>query len=208
VSRLERLLLVVSTLSALTIFGLAPEDEAKADHIYDTYLNQPNWYIKWPNPFVRWCLEDALTGLPNGAANEYQQATATLSNPSDWFLAPSQCVSSQIWMGSRSFSTYGWSPAPGLCWCWSNGRDMTSAFVYLNTDLNWTLTRTEGASMGSELNLCNPSCYAETVVLHEVGHSARFKHPNPPFPTTIMCLDYKVRRILNLHDRNSLQTLY
>lgn len=211
-SLLQHFLVLVSVASLVVIVAMSSSsDSALGNHTFYDYQGQ---HVRFQNSYVIWCVYQSLSGLPSGAVYEYEDATQTLSNPSDWFLAPAQgCGSAKIWAGARSFSQYGYDPYPGICFCGPippTQQYITLAIVYLNTDRNWSFSVDEGSSMGSAGNQCNPSCDVETIALHEIGHSARFKHPTTSCidTPTIMCVDYRVRRTLPQHDIAALQTLY
>lgn len=201
----RRILLgAVSALLVAILIPVASVKLAHAHHIYSGY--------RFQNTTVVWCFG---TTLPSGWQTAYNNATITWSNASNWFLPYSSgCAPAKIWLSRRSFSAYGIPAYPGITYTSYAGGYVTSAFTYLNTDHSWSTTMSPNESMGSPSNPCSPKCDVETVVLHEIGHAVHFTDVIPatcpvPYPKTVMCSDYIVRRTLvNPHDQTALQAVY
>jgi hypothetical protein len=152
---------------------------------------------------VNWCYE---SGLPTSWKNAYFAAANQWNgSDSDWLLYRTSC--SSFITGRWDSDLVSWPDVPGYTVLTLNGsNDVTGALSYLNTDRTWDLYMDEGDSMGSSSNQCNPACEPWTIMLHEMGHWVSFDHGG--CYTSVMCVDYKVRRFISSHDDSSLVDIY
>ena len=158
---------------------------------------------KTENDTVYWCW---TTGLPASWQNAYVFAAARWnSSPSDWQLNyGSNCgdfTASRI-----NFNSPYWPTIPGITFADIDGNTVVGATSYLNTNFTWSFYQEEGSSMGDEEDPCLPYCDVGTIMVHEIGHWARLNHGD--CSTSVMCVNYKVRRFLSSHDSDTLVDIY
>lgn len=188
-------LAIALTAAVLGTFAVLKTPVADADHLWTGVTTEDDT--------VYWCWE---AGLPASWQNAYVFAAARWnSSPSDWHLVyGTNC--GDFTADRRNFNNLYWPTIPGVTFQFIVSNELLLAETYLNTYFTWSFSQEEGSSMGDEEDPCLNYCDVVTILVHEMGHWVELDHGD--CTSSVMCVNYKVRRFLSSHDSDTLVDIY